>query len=86
MTTSQSNHPKSKTLIAVDTGGTFTDFYILTPEGILTHKVPSTPQDPSQAIIKGLRDLKLARDFELVHGTTVATNALLTARRARVAW
>jgi len=77
-------HPKP-THIAVDTGGTFTDFYVLTPQGVLTHKVPSTPRDPSQAILRGLRALKLGRDFELVHGTTVATNALLTRRGARVA-
>jgi N-methylhydantoinase A len=77
--------PFSKTLIAVDTGGTFTDFYILTTQGILTHKVLSTPKDPSQAIARGLRELKLKLDFELVHGTTVATNALLTRRGARVA-
>ena len=75
--------PAKETLIAVDTGGTFTDFYCVTPQEVLTHKVLSTPRDPSRAILKGLRALDL--DYsEIIHGSTVATNALLEHKGARV--
>ncbi len=73
----------NETLIAVDTGGTFTDFYCVTPQTILTHKVLSTPEDPSIAIFQGLNELNL--DYgEIIHGSTVATNALLEHKGARV--
>lgn len=72
------------TVIAVDTGGTFTDFYVRDARGIRTHKVLSTPQDPSLAILQGLEELKL-KNFEMIHGSTVATNALLERKGARVA-
>jgi N-methylhydantoinase A/oxoprolinase/acetone carboxylase beta subunit len=73
--------------IGIDTGGTFTDFVFLDGGNILTYKVPSTPEDPSVAIISGLSHV-LGPDFtgaEIVHGTTVATNALLERKGARVA-
>ncbi|MCE9625262.1 MAG: hydantoinase/oxoprolinase family protein, partial [Deltaproteobacteria bacterium] len=73
------------TTIAVDTGGTFTDFYVLTAEGLRTHKVLSTPQDPSLAIARGLKELKLRGKCRIIHGSTVATNALLERKGARVA-
>jgi len=72
-------------LLAVDTGGTFTDFFLRTPEGHQTHKVLSTPQDPSQAILQGIQELRLKNKFEVVHGSTVATNAFLERKGARVA-
>ncbi len=73
--------------VGIDTGGTFTDFVFFDGEKILTHKIPSTPGDPSVAIISGLThvlgdDLS---DVEIVHGTTVATNALLERKGARIA-
>jgi N-methylhydantoinase A/oxoprolinase/acetone carboxylase beta subunit len=72
--------------LGVDTGGTFTDF-VLWHEGRLTlHKVRSTPDDPSRAVLEGLRDLLATADpAEMVHGSTVATNAVLERRGARVA-
>jgi len=71
--------------VAVDTGGTFTDLVLLRDGRIETLKVPSTPADPSQAVLDGLRQLLPAGgDFELLHGSTVATNALLERRGARV--
>ncbi len=73
------------TVVAVDTGGTFTDFYVLAPRGIRTHKVPSTPQDPSIAVARGLKELRLRGPLQLVHGSTVATNALLEGKGACVA-
>jgi len=74
--------------IGVDTGGTFTDFIILSPNsGYQRWKVPSTPSDPSLAIIKGLSALldieNIKTDIELVHGTTVGTNAFLEAKGAK---
>jgi len=73
--------------IGIDTGGTFTDFVFFDGGNIRTHKILSTPEDPSAAIISGLREV-LGQDFtdaEIVHGTTVATNALLERKGARIA-
>ncbi|MEQ1857996.1 MAG: hydantoinase/oxoprolinase family protein [Longimicrobiales bacterium] len=75
----------STPIVAVDTGGTFTDLVLLRNGAITTLKVPSTPADPSQAVLDGLRRLvPLGARFDLVHGSTVATNALLERRGARV--
>jgi len=73
--------------VGIDTGGTFTDFVFFDGKHISTHKVLSTPSNPSQAIIKGLRDIlgEEIKDIEIVHGTTVATNTLLERRGAKVA-
>jgi N-methylhydantoinase A len=76
--------------VGVDTGGTFTDFVFQTPEGLRVFKVASTPADPSEAITEGLRRIALLtdtrlREIEIVHGTTVGTNALLQRRGARTA-
>ncbi len=69
--------------VAVDTGGTFTDFVFQDGETTRVHKVSSTPEDPSRAIQAGLAtwfdDLY---DVELTHGSTVGTNALLERRGA----
>ena len=68
----------------VDTGGTFTDFVVIDGEGVRILKEPSTPRDPAQAIVSGLRALGVWDRLErLVHGTTVATNAVLERKGAR---
>jgi len=74
----------------VDTGGTFTDFVFAAGRELRIFKLASTPDDPSRAIIEGLH--RIAREtgsslveIEVVHGTTVGTNALLQRRGARVA-
>jgi N-methylhydantoinase A len=73
-------------IIGVDTGGTFTDFVLLHPDGLLsTRKVPSTPDDPSRAILHGILQDSPEAGFSVVHGTTVATNALLERRGAKTA-
>lgn len=79
-------HPGPSTpLLAVDTGGTFTDLVLLSDGAIRTLKVPSTPRDPSQAVLDGIRRMiPEGRAFLLLHGSTVATNALLERRGARV--
>jgi len=68
--------------LGVDTGGTFTDFVLIRNNKFRTHKILSTPNAPEQAILHGLKDLeldKLPLDTQLyiVHGSTVATNAVL---------
>ncbi|MDP1569983.1 MAG: hydantoinase/oxoprolinase family protein [Vicinamibacterales bacterium] len=72
--------------IGVDTGGTFTDLVLLDDSGLRVHKVRSTPDDPSRAILTGIRELAGAAPVgDIVHGSTVATNAVLERRGARVA-
>ncbi len=74
-------------LLGIDTGGTFTDFVLLSDEspGLRIHKVLSTPQAPEQAILQGIRELGLAdcEDLLVVHGSTVATNAVLEGKGVR---
>ncbi len=72
--------------IGVDTGGTFTDLVLLHGGRVRVHKVRSTPDDPSRAILTGIRELAgEAEGGDVVHGSTVATNAVLERRGARVA-
>ena len=73
--------------IGVDTGGTFTDVAVLGRSGLLrVIKVRSTPADPSQAVLEGLRQLGLLRGaVAIIHGTTVATNAFLQRRGGKAA-
>ena len=72
--------------IGIDTGGTFTDFVFYHEGRISIHKVPSTPDNPAEAILSGLREQigPEAQPF-IVHGTTVATNALLERKGGRIA-
>jgi len=78
--------PEVSSRLGIDTGGTFTDFVQLTPAGLLVHKQRSTPDDPSRAILDGIRHLTGgAGQVEVVHGSTVATNAVLERKGARVA-
>ena len=68
-------------IVGVDIGGTFTDILILDDAGpsLIVGKIPTTSQDPSQGLIEGL-DALGAADGEtdlVIHGTTVATNAVL---------
>ncbi|ESR25914.1 hydantoinase/oxoprolinase family protein [Lutibaculum baratangense] len=80
-------------LIGVDVGGTFTDLYAFerTSGALALHKRPSTPDNPAEAILSGLRELAEKAGFEagtvgvLAHGTTVATNALIQRTGAKVA-
>ncbi len=85
-----------KTLVGIDVGGTFTDFVMLEDGRLHVHKEATPPLDQSQAILAGLTHLGITRgderseraphkDVELVHGTTVATNALLERSGARTA-
>src|SRR2546425_4434401 len=74
--------------VAADTGGTFTDL-VAVDEGtgrIEIAKVPSTPADPSEAVVAGLREVAASSAVSFFsHGTTVGTNALLEGKGARTA-
>jgi N-methylhydantoinase A len=74
--------------IGIDTGGTFTDVVRWSPRGLEVHKLPSTPDDPGRAVLAGLA---LARrdpgeTVDVVHGTTVGLNAVLTGGLAKTAF
>lgn len=78
-------------VVGVDVGGTFTDFaarQLSTGHAVL-HKRPSTPHDPSEAILNGLKELQKKAGIagediaRFAHGTTVATNALLQRKGAK---
>lgn len=79
-------------MIGVDVGGTFTDFSLFdTGTGALNHyKRSSTPEDPSKAIMGGIQEILSGRNIDpaqvsyLAHGTTVATNALIEKKGAKM--
>ena len=72
--------------IAIDTGGTFTDIVYLRDSRLVVLKVFSTPSDPGRAVIEGLRQIAPGPHVVVRHGTTVATNAMLERKGARVAF
>ena len=80
-------------MIGVDVGGTFTDFFAFNvfSGDVRLHKLPSTPNNPAQAVIAGLIQLaaryriELSSVTRLSHGTTVGTNALIQRRGGKVA-
>ncbi|MHA1108410.1 MAG: hydantoinase/oxoprolinase family protein [Alphaproteobacteria bacterium] len=82
-------------IVGIDTGGTFTDIVVLHPDGAVTiDKSATTPQDFAQGVINAVQtaadalDMSsgelLARTQMFKHGTTVATNALITRRGPRI--
>ena len=76
------------TRVGVEVGGTFTDLVAFEAEGVRIAKVPSTPSAPHRGAIEALDTSGLAMDTtgDLVHGSTVATNAVLERKGARVAF
>lgn len=78
--------------LGVDVGGTFTDLLLFNDKTGESHKtkVPSTPDDPSRAVISGTEQICAVAEIEpadivsFLHGTTVATNAILEGKGARV--
>jgi N-methylhydantoinase A len=72
-------------VIGIDTGGTFTDFIWQDGDKSGELKRLSTPHNPAEAVLAGLQHLTGERPFQLVHGSTVATNALLEKKGARTA-
>jgi N-methylhydantoinase A len=75
---------ETSAIVGIDTGGTYTDFVLLSAGTVSIHKEPSTPDNPARAILAGLRHILGKTDGTVViHGSTVATNALLERRGAR---
>ena len=82
-------------IIGVDTGGTFTDFVFKDGDRWGVYKVLSTPENPAQAVLEGLKCLAEGTDGsslkrrptrkKIIHGSTVATNAILERAGARCA-
>ena len=80
--------------IAFDVGGTFTDFVLrgAGSDGMSFWKVPSTPDDPSRAVLSGLSDILEETGVEgedvdaILHATTVATNAIIERKGPRTAF
>jgi N-methylhydantoinase A len=72
--------------IGIDSGGTFTDFVVLDDSGTLeSFKLRSNPTSPASVVLEGLHRIA-AKRAELVHGSTVATNALLERKGAKTAF
>ncbi|MDQ7785292.1 MAG: hydantoinase/oxoprolinase family protein [Desulfomonilaceae bacterium] len=77
--------PDHTRVVGVDTGGTFTDFVFMEKSGaVRVDKRPSNPADPAVPVLEGLA-LFPGATHRVVHGTTVATNALLEHKTAPVA-
>ena len=75
-------------LVGIDVGGTFTDLYCIEEHGEKTVlKVPSTPNDPSIGLLNALAATNVAASSIdlIVHGTTIATNAIIERKGARCA-
>ena len=75
-------------LLGIDTGGTFTDFVYYDGEQFRTHKVLSTPDAPERAILQGIHDLNITQsaDLQIIHGSTVATNAVLEGKGVKTVY
>jgi N-methylhydantoinase A len=77
-------------ILGIDTGGTFTDFVLLQDNRLSIHKVLSTPAAPEQAILQGIAELGLhqlqGEEVYIIHGSTVATNAVLEGKGVRTAY
>ena len=78
-------------VLGVDVGGTFTDAVLATPDGLVTAKAPTTPDDQSEGVLGAVRatldraDAQAEDVDRFVHGMTVGTNALLEGKVARTA-
>jgi N-methylhydantoinase A len=76
-------------MVGVDVGGTFTDLMLLVDDRLSVYKRPSTPDDPARAVLAGIEEMMALPEtgaveiIEVVHGSTVATNAVLERKGAR---
>ena len=84
----------SKMIFGIDVGGTFTDIVVIANGKLAIHKLSSTPSDPSTGVIQGVSEisngLKPDQSYsdestQFVHGSTVATNALLEGKGSKTA-
>src|SRR4051794_26170925 len=72
--------------IAIDTGGTFTDCVYFSEDRLKIVKIPSTPAQPGDAVLRAVAQIAQGKQVEIRHGTTVGTNTLLERKGARVAF
>ncbi|MGD9850977.1 MAG: hydantoinase/oxoprolinase family protein [Nitrospirales bacterium] len=84
---STSGHSSQNVWVGIDIGGTFTDFviYSSSDQSLKRFKILSTPADPAKAVMQGLSQLPQHLNRHIVHGSTVATNAILERKGARTA-
>ena len=82
-----SEHDQPGLLVGIDIGGTFTDFVVWSSndQTLQRFKILSTPSDPAEAVLQGLHQLPNPATRHIVHGSTVATNAILERKGARTA-
>ncbi len=73
--------------IGIDIGGTFTDFVVFDPSAckITTFKLITDAANPATTVLHGLQQLSSTESLQIIHGSTVATNALLERKGARTA-
>jgi len=81
-------NPNSQLCIGIDIGGTFTDFVVFdeAADQVSTFKILSTPSSPAKAVLQGLERINGESTRTIIHGSTVATNALLERKGARTAF
>lgn len=72
-------------VVGVDTGGTFTDFVFKDGDRWGVHKLLSTPSNPADAVLEGLKHIAGKKEKRIVHGSTVATNAILERKGVKTA-
>ncbi len=73
-------------IVGVDTGGTFTDFIYKSEDGWGVYKTLSSPSNPAESLLKGLKHILKGDTYKIVHGSTVATNAILERKGAYTAF
>ena len=88
----QSEPAQFSSILGVDIGGTFTDIvYFIQPSSkqalgrLVVHKVRSTPKNHAQGLLVGMEDINTASNCVVIHGSTVATKAILERKGARAA-
>ena len=74
----------TRTIVGIDVGETFTDIAVLEDGRLRVHKLPSTPGDPTRGTLQGVAETGVV-EADFVHGSTVATNALLEGKGGRTA-
>ncbi|MEM8935556.1 MAG: hydantoinase/oxoprolinase family protein, partial [Pseudomonadota bacterium] len=85
-------YDRHNTRLAIDIGGTFTDLALVADDRLTTLKVLTTPKDPSLGVLEGVAAILETTGLELrqvdliIHGTTLATNALIERRGAKTAF
>jgi len=84
MSSSSETASASASPVGVDVGGTFTDFVVVTADGLEVRKEPTT-EPQHEGVVRGLDALERSASAPVVHGTTTATNALLERNGARTA-